>query len=409
MSVITIFSGTFCEEESVVEKVLTSTGFKLITDDDIVNKANRLSGIAANKLKKAFLAKESVFNNFTHEKELSSAWLKLAVAESISEDKLLLSGFAGQLVPKVISHVLKVCIIAEMKFRISNAIMEQKISEKEAVRLIHRQDEDRLVWINTHFNKNDPWDSSLYDLVVPMDKMLLEKAVSLIVENAGKDVVKPTELSRKSVEDFLLASQVEVKLATEGHNVDAVAKDGEVTIIVNKHVFLQSKLEEELKSIADKVQGVKSVETKFGEGYYQTDIYRKYDFKMPSKVLLVDDEREFVQTLSERLILRDMGSVVAYDGESALSMVTEDEPDVMILDLKMPGIDGIEVLKRVKKDSPDIEVIILTGHGTDADEEVCMKLGAFAYLQKPVDIEILSDTLKKANDKIRRGKASEAK
>lgn len=407
MSVITIFSGAFCEEETVVKKVLTFTGFKLITDVDVVNKASRLSGIATIKLMKAFSAKESVFNNFTHEKELSNAWLKLAVAQSISEDKLLFSGFAGQLIPKNISHVMKVCIIADMKFRVSNAIMEQKISEKEAVKLIHKQEEDRIAWIKTHFKKNDPWDSSLYDLVIPMGKMMLEKAVSLIVENAGKEVVKQTELSGKSVEDFLLASQAEVKLAMGGHNVEVIAKDGAVTILINKHVFLQSKLEDELKEIVAKVKGVKSVETKFGEGYYQTDIYRKYDFKMPSKVLLVDDEREFVQTLSERLIMRDMGSAVAYDGESALTMVSEDEPDVMILDLKMPGINGIEVLERVKKENPDIEVIILTGHGTESDREKCMKLGAFAYLQKPVDIEVLSDTLKKANDKIRIKKAAE--
>jgi DNA-binding NtrC family response regulator len=76
----------------------------------------------------------------------------------------------------------------------------------------------------------------------------------------------------------------------------------------------------------------------------------------------------------------------------------------MILDLKMPGIDGIEVLRRVKKTHPKIEVIILTGHGTEADREVCMKLGAFAYLQKPVDIDQLSATLRAANDKIRRQK-----
>jgi DNA-binding NtrC family response regulator len=122
---------------------------------------------------------------------------------------------------------------------------------------------------------------------------------------------------------------------------------------------------------------------------------------MPSKILLVDDEREFVQTLSERLLMRDMGSAVTYDGESALDLVKEDEPDVMILDLKMPGIDGIEVLRRVKETQPEIEVIILTGHGSDADREECLSLGAFAYLQKPVDINILSETIKKANEKIR--------
>jgi DNA-binding NtrC family response regulator len=148
------------------------------------------------------------------------------------------------------------------------------------------------------------------------------------------------------------------------------------------------------------------VETKVGKNYYKADIYRKFDFETPSKVLLVDDEREFVQTLSERLLLRDMGSAVAYDGESALRLVKEDEPEVMILDLKMPGIDGIEVLRRVKETNPEIEVIILTGHGSEADRETCMKLGAFAYLHKPVNIDLLSDTLKKANEKIKQTKES---
>jgi DNA-binding response OmpR family regulator len=124
--------------------------------------------------------------------------------------------------------------------------------------------------------------------------------------------------------------------------------------------------------------------------------------------LLVDDEREFVQTLSERLQMRDMGSAVAYDGESALAMIHEheDEPEVMILDLKMPGIDGIEVLKRVKQTRPEIEVIILTGHGSEQDRKTCLELGAFAYLQKPVDIEILTETLKKANEKMRQNLAA---
>jgi DNA-binding response OmpR family regulator len=147
------------------------------------------------------------------------------------------------------------------------------------------------------------------------------------------------------------------------------------------------------------------VETKVGPGFYQADIYRKYDFETPSKVLLVDDEREFVQTLSERLLMRDMGSAVAYDGESALDLIQEDEPEVMILDLRMPGIDGIEVLRRVKQTNPGIEVIILTGHGSEADRKTCLELGAFAYLQKPVDIDRLSETIRQANEKIHGRKA----
>jgi DNA-binding NtrC family response regulator len=127
---------------------------------------------------------------------------------------------------------------------------------------------------------------------------------------------------------------------------------------------------------------------------------------MPSKLLLVDDEREFVQTLSERLMMRDMGSAVAYDGESALKLINEDEPDVIIVDLKMPGINGLEVLQKVKETRPLIEVIILTGHGNEEDRKLCMELGAFAYLQKPLDINVLSETIREANEKAKQAKGS---
>ena len=114
------------------------------------------------------------------------------------------------------------------------------------------------------------------------------------------------------------------------------------------------------------------------------------------KILLVDDEEEFVKSLSERLQLRDMSSDIAFNGEAALELVTNETPDVMVLDLRMPGIDGLEVLKRVKQKYPEVQVIILTGHGTEKDEAVARKLGAFAYLRKPVNLDELIAKLKKA-------------
>jgi DNA-binding NtrC family response regulator len=114
------------------------------------------------------------------------------------------------------------------------------------------------------------------------------------------------------------------------------------------------------------------------------------------KVLLVDDEEEFVQSLAERLSMRELGSDTAYDGEQALSFVSREEPDVMVLDLKMPGIDGMEVLRQVKKSYPEIQVIILTGHGTKQHEDEARRLGAFDYMEKPVDIEMLVSSMKAA-------------
>jgi DNA-binding response OmpR family regulator len=114
------------------------------------------------------------------------------------------------------------------------------------------------------------------------------------------------------------------------------------------------------------------------------------------KVLLVDDEEQFVKTMAERIQMRDFGPKVALNGEQALKLVEDQVPDVMVLDLKMPGIDGMEVLRRLRKAYPEVQVIILTGHGTEKDEKEARKLGAYAYLQKPVDIEKLVDKIKEA-------------
>ncbi len=114
------------------------------------------------------------------------------------------------------------------------------------------------------------------------------------------------------------------------------------------------------------------------------------------KILLVDDEQEFVKTLSERIKMRELGTEIAHDGEQALEIVNKEVPDVMVLDLRMPGIDGMEVLQRVKKAYPEVQVIILTGHGSDRDEEEARRLGAFEYLQKPVEVDTLVNKIRRA-------------
>ena len=401
MSAITLFGGVFCHKKQIIENIIKEIKYTHVTDNDIVKSASALSGMAEKKIFRAFSEKTSVFNKFTHEKERAVAYLRMATAQSLLNDDVLLDGFCGLLIPKDIYHVLRVCLIANMKNRLPIAMAEKNLAEKEALAYIHNKDSECAAWVDSLFKLKDPWDPSLYDMVIPTDQHPDEQTAQLVLKNLKSEIIQPTTISQKAVEDFFLAAKVEVAMAKEGHAVDVDVRDGAVTLTINSNVLMLKRLEDELKAIVSPIEGVKSVETRIGKGFYQADIYRKYDFNVPSKVLLVDDEREFVQTLSERLIMRDMGSAVAYDGESALNMVKEEEPEVMILDLKMPGIDGIEVLREVKASHPDIEVIILTGHGTEEDRVKCMDLGAFAYLRKPIDIELLSETLQKANDKIK--------
>jgi DNA-binding NtrC family response regulator len=114
------------------------------------------------------------------------------------------------------------------------------------------------------------------------------------------------------------------------------------------------------------------------------------------KLLLVDDETEFVKTLSERLKMRDLDSEIALNGEEALELVGKEPPDVIVLDLKMPGIDGMEVLRVIKKAHPNVQVIMLTGHGSEKDEKEARRLGAYDYLQKPVGMDKLVKVVKEA-------------
>lgn len=120
------------------------------------------------------------------------------------------------------------------------------------------------------------------------------------------------------------------------------------------------------------------------------------------KVLLVDDEEDYVRTMAERMEMREVGSDVALNGEQALAMLEGELPDVMVLDLKMPGMGGLEVLEKVKKSHPNVQVIILTGHGSDAEEVEARRLGAFDYLKKPVDINDLMDRVRAAG-RVREG------
>ena len=112
--------------------------------------------------------------------------------------------------------------------------------------------------------------------------------------------------------------------------------------------------------------------------------------KIPTRVLIVDDEKDFVEIFALRL--EEAGERVssAHSGKECLKILSEKEIDVVILDIRMPGMDGIETLKEIKKGYPLVEVIMLTGHGTTETAVEGMKLGAFDYLIKPADFNDLT-------------------
>jgi DNA-binding response OmpR family regulator len=121
------------------------------------------------------------------------------------------------------------------------------------------------------------------------------------------------------------------------------------------------------------------------------------------RVLLVDDEEEFVSALSERLTLRGIEVESALNGEEALARLVDKEFEVVILDVMMPGLSGLEVLRQIRSSHPNTQVILLTGHGSTREGIEGMRLGAFDYLIKPVDLEEMLAKMKEAAKTVRTG------
>ncbi len=114
------------------------------------------------------------------------------------------------------------------------------------------------------------------------------------------------------------------------------------------------------------------------------------------KVLMVDDEEQFRATIKKILDRRGFETILAGSGEEAVERITE-KPDVVVLDIKMPGMDGLEVLQEIKRRSPDLPVIMLTGHGSKPSARKALDQGAFDYLAKPCEVFVLTAKIMEAH------------
>ena len=118
---------------------------------------------------------------------------------------------------------------------------------------------------------------------------------------------------------------------------------------------------------------------------------------MKIRVLLVDDEKDFVESLAQRLQIREFDVKTSLSGDDALELIRKREFDVVVLDVLMPGKGGIETLREIKDLQPLLQVIMLTGNTTVATAIEGMKLGAYDYLMKPTETEDLVDKITKAH------------
>jgi len=117
---------------------------------------------------------------------------------------------------------------------------------------------------------------------------------------------------------------------------------------------------------------------------------------MREKVLLIDDEKDFLEIMSERMGARDMDVSTTTSGFEALKMIEQESYDAIVLDLMMPEMEGLEALKAIKAKRPELQVILLTGHATVEKGIQAMKLGAIDLIEKPAELEGLTEKIRNA-------------
>lgn len=123
------------------------------------------------------------------------------------------------------------------------------------------------------------------------------------------------------------------------------------------------------------------------------------------RVLAVDDEQDFIHLFVKRFSKRNLDVHGVHSGEEALEYLDAHETDVVVLDVRMPGMDGLETLKEIRKRHPQVEVIMLTGHGSAESGLKGISLGAYDYVMKPFKIDDLLERIRRAWDHARRRRA----
>lgn len=407
MSTITISTDSFCRADEVARKVADRMGLRILDDETICRAAADPSGVSAQRLEQWMHGPRPWMRDSDAVRIRGLAWLRHAVTAALGDGDAVVVGAVAHLVSPRLPDVIRIGLVAPPEHRVAEAV-RGGASPRSAERTVARDDEHRAAWTEWVAGRR-PWDSDQYDLVLAMQDRDIGSAADSIVDAAMRLASPSPSETAAARADARLEAEIAIALADSGHDAQVRADDGHVTILLNRGGLFPDRVKHEIVGLVSKLDGVTDVTARLGPRSGEPDVLGRVAADLPPRVLLVDDERDFVDTLSERLRSRSFDeTTIAYDGEQALAMVEADQPEVMVLDLRMPGIDGLEVLRRVKMTHPETEVIILTGHGSEAEESLSAELGAFAYLRKPVDIELLTSTMQAARQSANRRRADVA-
>lgn len=403
MQIISIVSPLGCNETILISKLSQINSFKIVEDGYIISRIYNDFGIPERKIRKYIFEPGDFLRLDKLRKQQYIALFKMYLGKSLLDGNIIFNGFGTYLLPKSAKAILRLCFGGDIHFRIGTYARYNRLPIEIAEKKVKEFDRQLLYFTKTYLNKS-PFDPELFDANIDVAKYSSDEIINKIIELLHSLTTSNIADTKKIIQDFIIENRILAIFLGEREDIDVTFKDGILTLLLKKQKIRKENYFEYLKSIVPKIPEIEEVKISYSKEI-NIGVPMRINFIGERKVLLVDDEVEFVDTLSQRLQNREFRTSVAYSGEEALQVIESETPDVIILDLKMPGIDGLEVLRQVKQKEPKTEVIILTGHGSQKEREISLQLGAFAYLEKPVDINLLSQKLKEAYEIVQKSKS----
>lgn len=262
MAIITISRGSYSKGKEVAERAAERLGYRCISRE-VILEASGIYRIPEVKLVKAIHDAPSVLDRLSGGKLAYIAYYKSALARLVREDNIVYHGLAGHLLLKGMPHILKVRIIADLGDRVTNEMKREGISEQDARSMILKDDQERRKWTQSLYGM-DPWDSSLYDLVIHIDRFTVSNAVDFVCEAAGLEQFKTTAESRKKMDDLALASEIKAALVNIDSGVAVASEFGNVLVFVKSDDRHTRKIRERIKVLSREIKGINHIEVHTG-------------------------------------------------------------------------------------------------------------------------------------------------
>lgn len=257
MAVITISRGSFSHGKEIAENVAERLGYDCISREILIE-ASKDFNIPELKLFHAIHDSPKFLDNVFFRKEKYIAYIQAAVLKSLKKDNVVYHGFAGHFFVQDVSHVLKVRIIASMAERVKGVMKRNEFSRDEAVKYIHKVDEQRRKWSQQLYGIETA-DPSLYDMVINIGRLTLEDAVDIICHKVSLKRFQKTPESQQKMEDLSLAAIAKAAIVERFPAAQASCQNAVVLVRIETVLSLEEKVTAEIKEILKGIDEIKEV------------------------------------------------------------------------------------------------------------------------------------------------------